>query len=185
MVRAKRVQRSTPGRHRSPRQKLPPDVLLRLELPSNPETLCLARAAVGRAAELLHFSEEAVRAVVRAVDEGLANVLRHAYRGALGLPVELVCRRVRSPSVRGQRDGLEILVEDSGKRANPALLHGRALDDLRPGGLGIHFMRNSMDEVEFSHKHGKNVLRLVKYLSPSGTSVNHKESASCRLPSAK
>jgi serine/threonine-protein kinase RsbW len=35
---------------------------------------------------------------------------------------------------------------------------------VRPGGLGLHFIRESMDTVEFDHKSGKNQLRLVKML---------------------
>jgi anti-sigma regulatory factor (Ser/Thr protein kinase) len=48
----------------------------------------------------------------------------------------------------------------------PAALKSRPLDEVRPGGLGLHFIRESMDEVEFSRKKGKNLLRMVKYLSP-------------------
>jgi anti-sigma regulatory factor (Ser/Thr protein kinase) len=44
-------------------------------------------------------------------------------------------------------------------------MKGRSLEEIRPGGLGLHFMRQSMDEVEFSRKKGKNQLRLVKYLA--------------------
>jgi anti-sigma regulatory factor (Ser/Thr protein kinase) len=48
-----------------------------------------------------------------------------------------------------------------------AALKGRSFDEIRPGGLGLHFIRQSMDEVEFSRKKGKNLLRMVKYLSPT------------------
>jgi anti-sigma regulatory factor (Ser/Thr protein kinase) len=57
------------------------------------------------------------------------------------------------------------LLEDEGVAVDPAKLKGRALEDIRPGGLGLHFMRQSMDEVEFSRKHGRNQLRMVKYLA--------------------
>jgi anti-sigma regulatory factor (Ser/Thr protein kinase) len=63
--------------------------------------------------------------------------------------------------------GIEIVLRDSGVQADPAKMKGRPLDEIRPGGLGLHFMRESMDEVEFSRKKGKNQLRLVKYLAPA------------------
>jgi len=46
-------------------------------------------------------------------------------------------------------------------------LKGRPLNEIRPGGLGLHFIRQSMDVVEFSRKNGKNQLRMVKYLTPT------------------
>jgi serine/threonine-protein kinase RsbW len=144
------------------------ELLLKLHLQSNPEALCLVRATLERATELLHFQVYDSRAIVRSVDEALANVLRHAYEGKRGLPIELTCWKLRD----GVADdapaaGIEILLEDSGIPADPAKLKGRNLDDIRPGGLGLHFMRQSMDRVEFSHEKGKNQLRMIKYLVPA------------------
>jgi len=47
---------------------------------------------------------------------------------------------------------------------NAKKMCGRALEDVRPGGLGLHFIRESMDTVEFSRRKGRNQLRLVKIL---------------------
>ena len=143
------------------------DLLVKLQMPSNPEALCLVRATLERATELLHFQESQSRAIVRSVDEALANIIRHAYQGKSGLPIEVTCKRVRVSKDGAPVTGLEILLEDSGVALDPAKLKGRALDDLRPGGLGLHFIRQSMDEVEFSHKNGKNQLRMAKYIVPA------------------
>src|SRR5437773_8717715 len=59
---------------------------------------------------------------------------------------------------------LEIVLEDRGVTANPKKMCGRKLEDVRPGGLGLHFIRESMDTVEFSRRKGRNQLRLVKIL---------------------
>lgn len=152
---------------RAPSEVPGTDLLVKLQMPSNPEALCLVRATLERATELLHFQEAQSRAIVRSVDEALANVIRHAYQGKSGLPIEVTCRRVRVNKDGAPVTGLEILMEDSGVALDPAKLKGRALDELRPGGLGLHFMRQSMDEVEFSHSNGKNQLRMVKYISPA------------------
>jgi anti-sigma regulatory factor (Ser/Thr protein kinase) len=143
------------------------ELLLRMQLESSPDALCLVRAAVERATELLHFPASDSRAIVRSVDEALANVIRHAYAGRSGLPIEITCRRLRAESAFSAKAGIEILLEDSGIAADPATLKGRSLDEIRPGGLGLHFMRQSMDVVEFGRNHGKNQLRLVKYLVPA------------------
>jgi anti-sigma regulatory factor (Ser/Thr protein kinase) len=144
-----------------------PDMLLKLELQSNPEALCLVRATVERAAEVLQFQDSEARAIVRSVDEALANVMRHAYGGQPGLPIEISCRRLEQSGQNATQGGIEILLTDKGVPVKPSALKGRALDEVRPGGLGLHFIHESMDEVEFTRKNGKNHLRMVKYLSPT------------------
>ena len=147
------------------------ELLLRLYLESNPEALCLVRATLQRATEVVHFEEPDSRAIVRSVDEALANVIRHAYKGRRGLPIELTCRRLFAGSEKKVPRGLEITLSDSGTPVNPKKLRGRRLEEIRPGGLGLHFMKQSMDVVEFRRKNGKNLLRMVKYLAPSKPQV--------------
>jgi len=142
------------------------DLLLRVELESNPEALCLVRAMVERATEVLQFPESESRAVVRSVDEALTNVIRHAYKGRAGHTIEVTCRRLRHVDNGASVVGIEIVLEDAGEPFEPEKLQGRSLDELRPGGLGLHFIRQSMDKVEFRREKGKNQLRLVKYLAP-------------------
>jgi serine/threonine-protein kinase RsbW len=140
---------------------------MRLYLESNPEALCLVRSTLERASEVTHFREPDCRAIVRSVDEALANVIRHAYKGRGGLPIELTCRRLFAGPDKQEPVGLEIELCDSGIPVDPKKLSGRPLDEIRPGGLGLHFMKQSMDVVEFRRKSGKNSLRMVKYLASS------------------
>ena len=129
----------------------------------------MVRAALQRAAEILNFREPESRAIVRSVDEALTNVIRHAYGGEKGKPIEVRCNRVRKGEKKEDPVGLEIILADSGEAVDPGKLRGRALEEVRPGGLGLHFIKESMDVVEFSRKEGKNYLRLVKYPAPSKT----------------
>jgi serine/threonine-protein kinase RsbW len=55
---------------------------------------------------------------------------------------------------------------------DPAKLRGRQLDEIKPGGLGLHFIRRSMDTVEFTRRRGVNELRLIKYLQDARQSSN-------------
>ena len=142
------------------------ELFLTLHLPSNPESLCLVRATLERATEVLAFPEADSRAIVRSVDEALANVIRHAYKGRGGLPIEVSCSRLLEGKDCKAPKGIEILMKDSGVAADPRKLKSRSLEEVRPGGLGIHFMKQSMDVVEFQRKSGKNLLRMVKYLAP-------------------
>jgi serine/threonine-protein kinase RsbW len=155
------------------------ELLLRLQLESNPEALCLVRATLQSASEVMHFPESDSRAIVRSVDEALANVVRHAYAGRAGLPIEVTCRRLWGEPATSSPRGLEIVLEDSGVAVDPKKLRGRSLQEVRPGGLGLHFIKASMDVVEFSRKKGKNVLRLVKYLAPSKPEKSWEENRPC------
>jgi len=139
-------------------------LLLRMELPSDPEMLCVVRNALSELAAKLGFSEAECRAVVLAVDEAMTNIIRHAYLGDAERPIEASFRRIHVARDGQSKDALEIVLEDRGVTANPEKLCGRALEDVRPGGLGLHFIRQSMDTVEFSRRWGRNQLRLVKFL---------------------
>jgi len=163
-----RIPKTQAKRGRKSREELArpqAQMLLRMQLESNPEALCIVRAMLERASEVLRFQESDSRAIVRSVDEALANVIRHAYKGRAGQPIVVTCRRLKGGQGQDSRAGMEIILEDSGVAAEPKRMKSRSLEEIRPGGLGLYFMKQSMDEVEFSRKKGKNELRLVKYLA--------------------
>jgi serine/threonine-protein kinase RsbW len=139
-------------------------VLLRLALTSDPSLLCAVRGAVERLTESFGFSAEECRAVTRAVDEALTNIIRHAYNGQSGRPIELYFSSVHRQAESLKREGLEILLCDRGQEIKPEQMCGRALDEVKPGGLGWHFIQESMDVVEYKRAKGTNRLRLVKYV---------------------
>jgi anti-sigma regulatory factor (Ser/Thr protein kinase) len=139
-------------------------LLLRLELPSNPEILCVVRSAVMRLAEQVGFPPAECRALTRAVDEALANIIRHAYNDTPWQPIELLCRRIEEQPDGKQRAGIEIVLVDHGIPADREKLRGRSLDDVRPGGLGLHFIQEGVDKMDYTSDTGGNHLRLVKFL---------------------
>jgi serine/threonine-protein kinase RsbW len=143
-------------------------LLLKMELRSNPDMLCVVRNALSELTAKLGFSEPECRAVVLAVDEALTNIIRHAYHGNPEQPIQVSFHRIHEPGDEKSGDALEILLEDSGATP-PEKMCGRALEDVKPGGLGLHFIRESMDTVEFSRSNGKNQLRLVKILHSQGS----------------
>lgn len=144
-------------------------LLFRMELRSNPETLCVVRNALGELAQTLGLPEAECRAVVLAVDEALTNIIRHAYQGRTEQPIEASFRRIRVARDGTQKPALEILLEDRGMAVDREKLCGRKLEDVRPGGLGLHFIRESMDTVEFRRRWGRNQLRMVKLLHATET----------------
>ncbi len=147
-------------------------LLLKLSLLSDPKLLCAVRAAVGEVTVIFGFRDAEVRSIVLAVDEALTNVIRHAYRGAYDRPIQVSFYRDRVKTGKRLQDALKIQIVDRGTPVDSEQLVGRALDDIRPGGLGLHFIRETMDSVTFRHAGGRNYLRLIKSptsAKPSGT----------------
>jgi anti-sigma regulatory factor (Ser/Thr protein kinase) len=140
------------------------NLLLRMELRSNPGVLCAVRGALGKLTEALGLPDAECRAVVLAVDEALTNIIRHAYQGKSDKPIEATFRRISVAQNGNRSEALEIVLQDHGVTVDRKNLCGRPLEEIRPGGLGLHFIRESVDKVEFQRRNGKNQLRLIKFL---------------------
>jgi len=96
---------------------------------------------------------------------------------SLDRPMFSVGLRVTAPGIA--KDGWSVVLSDEKKRVlgtggvepdgHPALVpvRGRRLDEIKPGGLGLHFIRQSMDIVEYQRVGSANQFRLVRYLRPS------------------
>jgi anti-sigma regulatory factor (Ser/Thr protein kinase) len=137
-----------------------------LGLYSNPGLLSIVRGAVERLTETLGFPAVQCRSITRAVDEAVTNIVRHSYGNRLDQPIAMYFRRAQRRRERGEIEhGLEILVCDRGPAIDTSKLRGRPLEEIRPGGLGLHLIRQAMDTVEFTRKGPTNQLRLVKYLA--------------------
>lgn len=146
-------------------------LLLMLAVYSNPKWLTVVRAAVERLTETLSFPAFECASITRAVDEALTNIMRHSYGNRLDQPIVIYFRRTQRQHDGQVQTGLEILLCDRGPAIDQYRLQGRPLDEIRPGGLGLHFIRQAMDTVEFTRKGSTNRLRLVKYLAPANSAL--------------
>ena len=64
---------------------------LRLGMPSHPRFLSVVRTAVGELSVIYGLSEEECHGVTLAVDEALANIIRHAYKNRDDQKIEFDC----------------------------------------------------------------------------------------------
>lgn len=112
--------------------------LLALEMLSDPAQLGDIRLRLSEWARRQHWSEAQVGEVVLALDEAITNVIRHGYQGRNDQPIWITAQIVQDPE---HGEGLEIEVRDNGRQVDPACICGRPLDDVRPGGLGVHIIR--------------------------------------------
>ncbi len=92
-----------------------------------------------------------------AIDEAAANVIRHTYNNRPGAGLAL--------EIRTFQDRMEFVLEDSGPKVQAEAIRPRALDDVRPGGLGTLFISCFMDAISYDQDCAEgNRLRMVKYL---------------------
>ncbi len=128
-----------------------------LTVPSHPKYLSLVRAVTVMMGVQNRVDDTVVKHMEHAVDEACSNVIKHAYAGDPNKQIGL--------TLRISSEAFEVIIEDSGLKADAAAIRGRSLDDIRPGGLGVHLIKRACDVVEFDEKKKKgNRLRLVKYL---------------------
>lgn len=49
---------------------------------------------------------------------------------------------------------LRIVLEDEAEQVDPATIKSRDLEEVRPGGLGVHIIKSVMDEVKYERREG-------------------------------
>jgi serine/threonine-protein kinase RsbW len=91
--------------------------------------------------------------------------VRHSYGNRLDQPIASYFRSAKRCQHGEIESGLEILLCDRGRAIDLNTLRGRPLEQIRPGGLGLPLIRQSMDTVEFTRKGLTNQLRLVEYFA--------------------
>lgn len=153
-----------------------PDV--RVEFVSNPRYLCAMRDMVVQVARCLGFSELSSSQVALAVDEALANVMKHGYGKRLDGPIALSMQPLQGP---GAGVGLRIVIEDEARQVEPAEIRGRDLADIRPGGLGVHIIREVMDSAVYEKRERAGMrLTLVKWNKGPAEKADCCDSKGCR-----
>lgn len=123
-----------------------PDI--RLQILSQPELLAPVRALANAMALRCGLDDLAACHLVLAMDEALTNVIRHGYDGRPDgmIWITLACLP--------HGDGLRIEIEDRARTVDPGELKGRDLDDIQPGGLGLHLMQSLVDLYEHAPRAG-------------------------------
>ncbi len=146
------------------------DPPVRIQMKSDPTYLSGAREFVASVSRRLGFPEDVCGKIALALDEALCNVIRHGYACALDKPIWISLGPI---GTNGAVEGIRIVLEDEARQIEPDQIRGRDLEDVRPGGLGVHIIREIMDEVLFEKRTSKGMrLTLVKKL-PSDDGSPH------------
>ena len=134
-----------------------------LSITANPEYLRVVRLAVRQVGQVIGFDEKTCELVTLSVEEALTNIIRHSYDGPCDEQLIIKLNMIEGHSK--DKTGFEIVIRDFGKQVDPEIIKGRELDDVRPGGLGVHLIQSVMDEVKYEHADDRGmVLQMRKYL---------------------
>ncbi len=132
----------------------------RLSVPSSTSQLRKLRSFTSSIAEREPtMPVEILDELLLALTEAASNIMRHGYdedqdQGILEL------------TVRRQSDRFVMILRDWGRSFDPASVQPPDWDDLSPGGMGVYFIHELMDDVEYIRgPEGENRLTLTRFLS--------------------
>lgn len=115
--------------------------LAEIRFASRPDQLPEVRSVVRKAVKTQGYIPDVANCIVLAIDEACANVIKHAYGEALTGDIIL--------EILSKSDETIFRLTDFAPPIDKKSVRSRDLEDVRPGGLGVHFIHEVMDEVEF------------------------------------
>jgi len=136
---------------------LSPEPAVDISIRNDLAELATVTDALDRLGEQVGFPAKALMQLQVALDEILSNVIKYAW--ADGGPHEL---RIR---IRARAAGIEVVITDDGlpfdPRAQPAPEPARGRR-LRPGGVGIHLVKQLVDGFDYARDGQLNCVTLTK-----------------------
>ncbi len=128
-----------------------------MTFPSDTAHLAQVRQRVRSFLEKNGSDECTAELLVLALDEACTNIIRYAY--------DHQSKTVRL-SMECLRDRMRFILRDYGKSCDPRAIRSRALEDIRPGGVGVHIIQHAFDRVEYEPMPRGTKLVLEKKLAP-------------------
>jgi phosphoserine phosphatase RsbU/P len=127
-----------------------------LEMGSDPRNCKQARQFIEAWAVTAGYPDLERGRIVLAADEAVTNVIRHTYQNAPDKWIQLSAEIL---------DGhLHLRLRDRGPHVDYASMKGRALEDVKPGGLGLHLLKSVFTVVEHNKLSDGNEWHLAKPL---------------------
>ncbi len=113
---------------------------------SQPRHLAPVRGLVNEFCRQIGFEESECGKVCLAVSEAIANIINHGYDRQDDGAITMKLWSLQSPP------GVVVVLEDEARPVDPDKICSRDLDDVRPGGLGVHIMKEVMDSVIYERR---------------------------------
>lgn len=134
-----------------------------LVVPSHPKFLYVVRSMLYPVIIDAGFTKRETRKIILAVDEACSNIIKHAYAGDS-------TRNISVTVVLGNGE-LRIELRDAGRKADVSTIAPRELADVRPGGLGTHFINSVFDTVRYDTSMPEGTLLTLTKKRPIRSSV--------------
>ena len=128
----------------------------RIEFSSHTGNLSLMRDHVRKFLDSYALSQRERMLMVLGVDEACTNIIRYAY--------ELRDDQLIILTLEGLRECIRMRLRDYGLQTPGHAMKGRSHDIIKPGGLGLHLIRNAFDQVDYILKPRGTELVLTKNL---------------------
>jgi len=112
-----------------------------LEFASHPGNLSMMRDYVRAFLATTSFTDLESDLMVLGIDEACTNIIRYAYDHEVENPIVLTCEKSDT--------SVTFRLRDHGRQCDPSTLQSRSLDEVKPGGLGLHLIRRAFDKVDF------------------------------------
>jgi anti-sigma regulatory factor (Ser/Thr protein kinase) len=127
-----------------------------LRLPAKLESLETFRSFVLQTIKDWNITQTIVPKIELVLEEVLTNIINYAYPTGEG-DVEVKCTLLN-------KDKLCFVIQDWGNPFNPLMKNSPDLSadlfERRIGGLGIFLVRTMVDELDYRHEEGTNILKL-------------------------
>ncbi|MDD2715509.1 MAG: SpoIIE family protein phosphatase [Candidatus Wallbacteria bacterium] len=134
---------------------LKPD-FCKLNIVSSATTVRDLRATIENFLRRNGLPEMTVARIVLAVDEAISNIIKYSYQNRSMMPIELTLTALKHK--------IEFQIRDFGVPVDTAKLKLKDLNDVSPGGLGLNFIYQIMDEVNFNPLDTGTELLMTKYI---------------------
>lgn len=130
----------------------------RKRISASTKNLAEIRNFVTKYAEEQGFTADKIADIRLAVDEACTNIIKHAYQQDEREEIQIW--------LEFDEDQLNVIIADRGKSFDPENYHKPNLADQikkkKRGGMGVHLMRNLMDNITYEKKDGSNILSMCK-----------------------
>ena len=116
---------------------------MKLVINSNPKELRKVRLEIELYCKANFTNLDSSKAII-AVDEALQNVMRHAYDMKPDQLIDIFFKKT-------ELNDFEVKIRDYGKQSPLENIKSRDLKDIRPGGLGVYFIKQCSKSSEYKH----------------------------------
>ena len=128
---------------------------MKFEILSDPANLKIVRQKVRLAVENFKPEYKDIDALILAIDEAVQNIIRYAY--------EMDKTKKITFDVYNSDNAITFEIRDFGKQTPIEKIKSRDLGDVKPGGLGVHFIKSIAKKVDYIHQNDGGTKLILKF----------------------